>query len=184
MGNAALLQPMQVVVSTDKETGKITATLRMEFGPLKTAGFTGYLAELNYFPGWEGGESGYEMPSSQTPVAATIESYYDGVYDSYNDPDNGTDSNVKGKLYPHIMNLPLDSLGDNEVWVQVYVPVMESINAGGGRQYAKIQIDWDSRKQISGIETDKTKLKNLIEMASKLEQKDAEDDPCSNRCLQ
>lgn len=56
MGNAALLKPMQVVVSTDKETGKTTAVLRMEYAPLTTSGFEGYLAELNYFPGWEGGK--------------------------------------------------------------------------------------------------------------------------------
>lgn len=176
MGNAALLKPMQVVVSTDKETGKTTAVLRMEYAPLTTSGFEGYLAELNYFPGWEGGKTGYDMPDGETPVPATVESYYEDTYDSYNDPKTGTDSNVKGKLYPHIMNLTLDSLGDSEVWVQVYVPVMEALNTGSGRQYAKIQLDWDSRKQISGVETDKSKLKKLIDEASKLEQGEASDE--------
>ena len=176
MGNAALSKPMQVVVSTDKETGKTTAVLRMEYTPLTTSGFEGYLAELNYFPGWEGGKTGYDMPNGETPVPATVESYYEDTYDSYNDPKTGTDSNVKGKLYPHIMNLTLDSLGDSEVWVQVYVPVMEALNTGSGRQYAKIQLDWDSRKQISGVETDKSKLKKLIDEASKLEQGEASDE--------
>ena len=176
MGNAALLKPMQVVVSTDKETGKTTAVLRMEYAPLTTSGFEGYLAELNYFPGWEGGKTGYDMPDGETPVPATVESYYEDTYDSYNDPKTGTDSNVKGKLYPHIMNLTLDSLGDSEVWVQVYVPVMEALNTGSGRQYAKIQLDWNSRKQISGVETDKSKLKKLIDEASKLEQGEASDE--------
>ena len=74
------------------------------------------------------------------------------------------------------MNLTLDSLGDSEVWVQVYVPVMEALNTGSGRQYAKIQLDWDSRKQISGVETDKSKLKKLIDEASKLEQGEASDE--------
>ena len=179
MGNAALSKPMQVVVSTDKETGKTTAVLRMEYTPLTTSGFEGYLAELNYFPGWEGGKTGYDMPNGETPVPATVESYYEDTYDSYNDPKTGTDSNVKGKLYPHIMNLTLDSLGDSEVWVQVYVPVMEALNTGSGRQYAKIQLDWDSRKQISGVETDKSKLKKLIDEASKLEQGEASDESFS-----
>ena len=121
MGNAALKKPMQVVVKTDEETGETKATLRMEFGPLTTSlgatDFTGYLAELYYFPGWEGGESGYQMPSGETPVAANIESYYEDTYDVYNHPETGTDANVKGKLYPHIMNIPVE-LGDNEIWVQ------------------------------------------------------------------
>ena len=176
MGNAALLKPMQVIVSTDKETGKTSAVLRMEYAPLTTSGFQGYLAELNYFPGWEGGATGYEMPDGETPVPATVESYYEDTYDSYNDPTTGTDSNVKGKLYPHIMSIPLDYLGDGEIWVQVYVPVMEALNTGSGRQYAKIQLDWDSRKQISGVETDKTALKKLIDEASKMEQGDASDE--------
>lgn len=178
MGNAALKKPMQVVVKTDEETGETKATLRMEFGPLTTSlgatDFTGYLAELYYFPGWEGGESGYQMPSGETPVAANIESYYEDTYDVYNHPETGTDANVKGKLYPHIMNIPVE-LGDNEIWVQVYVPVMEAINQGSGRQYAKLQLDWDSREQISGIETDKEVLEKLIGQAKELTQGNASD---------
>ncbi len=49
----------------------------MEYAPLTTSGFEGYLAELNYFPGWEGGETGYDMPDGETPVPATVESYYE-----------------------------------------------------------------------------------------------------------
>lgn len=169
MGNAALKKPLQVEISTDKETGERTGILRMEFGPMKTAGFTGYLAELSYYPGWTGGDNGYTMPSDETPASLTVESYYD-VYDSYNDPDNGTDESVKGKQYPHIMSMPLDFIGDDEIWVQVYVPVMESINKGGGRQYAKLQLDWNTLTQISGVDSDKDALNALIESASKMEQ--------------
>ncbi len=175
MGNAALKKPLQVEISTDKETGERTGILRMEFGPMKTAGFTGYLAELSYYPGWAGGDNGYTMPSDKTPASLTVESYYD-VYDSYNDPDNGTDESVKGKQYPHIMSMPLDFIGDDEIWVQVYVPVMESINKGGGRQYAKLQLDWDSLTQIRGADTDKSELEALIESASKMEQGNASDE--------
>ena len=155
MGNAALRKPMQVIVKDGK------ATLRMEFGPLTTSGFTGYLAKLNYFPGWEGGESGYQMPTDETPISLDVEEYFEGVYDTYNDPDNGTDENVKGQLYPHYMTMPVD-LGDGEVWVQVYVPVMEAINTGSGLQYAKLQIDWSTLSQTGGTQTDKTKLDTAI----------------------
>lgn len=165
MGNAALVKPMEVIVSVDEETGTASSILRMEFQALTTAGFTGYLAKLNYFPGWTGGTSGYEMPSSQTPVAAVVESYYENTYDAYNDPETGEDANVKGKLYPHYMTMPV-VLGDEEIWVQVYVPVMEAITAGSGLQYAKLQLDWDTLEQKSGIaDTDETilALKELLE---------------------
>lgn len=72
------------------------------------------------------------------------------------------------------MNIPVE-LGDNEIWVQVYVPVMEAINQGSGRQYAKLQLDWDSREQISGIETDKEVLEKLIGQAKELTQGNASD---------
>ncbi|MDD3277991.1 MAG: NEAT domain-containing protein [Lachnospiraceae bacterium] len=170
MGNAALVKPMQIIVKTD-ENGNTVATLRMEYHAMTTSlgtgKFTGYLAALNYFPGWEGGESGYQMPVNETPVPAEVESYYEGVYDNYNDPTNGTDANVKGKLYPHFMVLPVD-LNDDEIWVQVYVPVMESLNTGSGTQYAKLQLDWNTLKQISGAETNKEDLNALIEKAQAL----------------
>lgn len=165
MGNAALKNPMQVLVDVDDTTGDASVTLRMEYVPLTTSGFTGYLAALSYFPNWTGGTSGYQMPTTETPVAATVESYYENIYDSYNDPDFGTDANVKGKLYPHYMTIPV-VLGDEEIWVQVYVPVMESITAGSGRQYAKLQLDWSTLEQTDGIgDTDETVLaqKTLLE---------------------
>lgn len=98
-------------------------------------------------------------------IQATVEEYYDG-YDSYNDPDNGTDANVKGKLYPHYITIPID-LNRSLLWTQVYVPVMEEIG-GGGRQYARLCLDWSSLKQISGTETDKSTLNSGISEAEAL----------------
>lgn len=139
MGNGAMVKPMEIWV----EEGE--AILRMEFVPLTSqlgsAGFTGYLAYFYYFPDWEGGSSGTEAPVDETPVAADVESYYEDVYDEYNDPDTGLDENVKGELYPHYMTMPVD-LYDAEIWTQVYVPVMETIVAGNGLQYARLQLDW------------------------------------------
>lgn len=43
-------------------------------------------------------------------------SYYEDVYDAYNNPDSGLDANVKGKLYPHYMSMPI-SLGEETVWI-------------------------------------------------------------------
>ena len=96
-------------------------------------------------------------------IAATVESYYD-KYDSYNDPKKGTDANVKGKKYPHFIDVPVE-LNQTLLWTQVYVPVMEGIAAGGGRQYARLILDWNSLTQISGPEKDKTALLSKISEA-------------------
>ena len=96
-------------------------------------------------------------------IAATVESYYD-KYDSYNDPKKGTDANVKGKKYPHFIDVPVE-LNQTLLWTQVYVPVMEGIAAGGGRQYARLILDWNSLTQISGPEKDKTALLSRISEA-------------------
>lgn len=146
MGNAAIVKPMQIVV----DEGKIY--LRMECKALTTslgtAQFTGYLAEFYYFPNWEGGSSKVELPKNEVPMPAAVKSYYEDVYDKYNHPKTGTDAKVKGKLYPHYMTIPVEK-NDDEIWVQVYVPVMEEISTGSGLQYARLQLDWDTLKQTS-----------------------------------
>ncbi|MGL6201042.1 MAG: NEAT domain-containing protein, partial [Lachnospiraceae bacterium] len=165
MGNAALVKPMELIVDDDQ------ILLRLKFQPLTaslgTSTFTGYLSAFNYFPGWEGGDSGYALPQSETPVAANVESYYEGIYDEYNDPDTGIDANIKGKLYPQYMTIPIE-LGDDLIWAQVYVPVMEAISTGSGLQYAKLVLDWGSLEQQTGVDTDKAALKELIAQAEEL----------------
>lgn len=99
-------------------------------------------------------------------IEAGVESYYDGTYDSYNDPKTGTDANVRGKLYPHYIQIPID-LNRSLLWTQVYVPVMEEIG-GGGRQYARLVLDWSDIKQISGTQTDKSALVSGISEAESL----------------
>ena len=165
MGNPAVVKPMTLIVDGDN------VTLKMEFVPLTTKlgskDLTGYLAKLNYFPEWTGGESGVDAPTGIEPVPANVDSYYEDVYDAYNDPDNGLDANVKGKLYPHYMSMPI-SLGEETVWIQVYVPVMESIQSGNGLQYARLNLDWSTLKQVTGTDSDKTKLNAAIKKANSL----------------
>lgn len=111
-------------------------------------------------------EEAAEYAGNVGGIAAGVESYYDGTYDSYNDPKTGTDANVKGKLYPHYIQIPID-MNRSLLWTQVYVPVMEAIG-GGGRQYARLVLDWSDLKQISGTETDKSALVSEISDAESL----------------
>ena len=99
-------------------------------------------------------------------IAADVESTYEN-YDGYNDPNTGTDATVKGKQYPHYITIPIE-LNRSLLWTQVYVPVMESIGAGGGRQFARLVLDWSSLNQISGTKTDKSALVSGISEAETL----------------
>ena len=146
MGNAGIIQPVQVIVKNGKCTVRVECkALSTKLG---TINFKGYLAWMSYFPNWKSGSGKVEAPENETPVSMNIESYFENTYDQYNDPKTGTDSKVKGKLYPHYMNFPVEYKKD-EMWVQVYVPVMEAISKGNGLQYARFQFDWSTLKKIS-----------------------------------
>lgn len=151
MGNAGIVQPMQLLVKDGKYT------IRMECKALSTklgsVNFKGYLAQMGYFPEWDK-ES---QPTNELAQPIKVESYYKDVYDQYNDPKKGTDATVKGKLYPHYLNLPVD-YEKKQVWIQVYVPIMEGISKGSGLQYARLQLDWTTVNKVSDElpDTDKT----------------------------
>lgn len=167
MGNSALVQPMKVIKDGDD------VKLQLEFVPLTTMGFTGYLYKLWYLPDWE---SETELPDADTPlVELDVTDYYDDVWDDYNNPDTGSDPNARGNVYPHNMTMPV-TWGDSEIWVQVYVPVMESISTGSGQQFAKLQIDWSTVKQTAGVVTDKSTMSDRLASA-KEQLKELESDP-------
>lgn len=171
MGDGALTKPMYLIV----KDGQIS--LQMKFGPLTIplgdTEYTGYLGELGYLT--------YEddaVPGSDEEVyAPEIEFYYEG-YDGYNDPEFGTDAymtSLEDSRYPEVVTIPV-TLNDEEIWVQVYVPVMEAITAGTGRQFARLQLDWSSVNQIRDENIDLTALKAQIENAANVEQGNASEE--------
>lgn len=142
MGNTAISKPMTLQVSGGN------CQLVLDLVPLTIRlgkkDFNGYLAEMLYYPDVDG-----RVPTeSDAASGAEILEQYDGVYDSYNDPENGLDENVKGMIYPKKIAIPVTE-GDGEIWTQVYVPVMEAVSAGSGEQYAKLQLDWSSLTPVS-----------------------------------
>ena len=74
------------------------------------------------------------------------------VYDLFNNPESDyVDPIVEGKWYPKVLSIPIDFENrEDEILVQVYVPVMESIMQGGGTKFAVLDIDWDSLRKESG----------------------------------
>ena len=142
MGNTAISKPMTLQVSGGN------CQLVLDLVPLTIRlgkkDFNGYLAEMLYYPDVDG-----RVPTeSDAASGAEILEQYDGVYDSYDDPENGLDENVKGMIYPKKIAIPVTE-GDGEIWTQVYVPVMEAVSAGSGEQYARLQLDWSSLTPVS-----------------------------------
>ena len=142
MGNTAISKPMTLQVSGGN------CQLVLDLVPLTIRlgkkDFNGYLAEMLYYPDVDG-----RVPTeSDAASGAEILEQYDGVYDSYNDPENALDENVKGMIYPKKIAIPVTE-GDGEIWTQVYVPVMEAVSAGSGEQYARLQLDWSSLTPVS-----------------------------------
>ncbi len=163
-------EPLYLVVKDGK------ASIRMHFvsltSDLNGTAFTGYLGELKYYPDYD--DTTKEPGKDEKLADATVEASYEG-YDEYNDPDFGSDSYMKGKAYPEIVSIPVE-LEDNEIWVQVYVPVMEGITAGSGTQNARLRLDWGSVKQVRDESVDISNLEKQIGYAKEVEQGKASDE--------
>lgn len=162
--------PLYLVVKDGK------ASIRMHFvsltSDLNGMAFTGYLGELKYYPDYD--DTTKEPGKDEKLADAKVEASYEG-YDEYNDPDFGSDSYMKGKAYPEIVSIPVE-LEDNEIWVQVYVPVMEGITAGSGTQNARLRLDWGSVKQVRDESVDISNLEKQIGYAKEVEQGSASDE--------
>lgn len=157
--------PLYLIVKDGK------AYIRMRFVSLTIDNLTGYLGELKYYPNYENTDA---LPGADEELAdVTVEYAYQG-YDQYNDPDFGTDSYMKGKAYPEQVSFPVE-IGDTEIWLQVYVPVMEAISSGSGTQQARLLLDWseNSLKQIRDESIVITELEKQIEYAKSMEQGNA-----------
>lgn len=138
MANEALCKPVKLVVQGG------AARLQMEFNSLTISSLKGYMGTLEYLPNYEE----EAVPTgSETVLPVTVLDRY-ALYDSFNDPQTGTDETMKGISYPRIVTMPVN-IGDAEIWMRVYVPIMEALTAGSGQQYARLQLDWDSIKAES-----------------------------------
>lgn len=140
MGNASMKPEAHIVVNEDG-----TAELQIDMVSMTYLNRDGYL-------GWMKrvtkilSQNEYQYPTEyETEDVAAIEEYTD-IYDIFNDPDSDYyDEKVGGKWYPKKLSVPIDFANrEDDILIQVYVPVMESIMAGGGTKFAVLDIDWDS----------------------------------------
>jgi len=121
MGNPALTQYGIVSIKSGK------ATMRIKFVALDFMNYRGFLGEF-YVKGQKVNEL----------------SYYDDI-DVYNNPSTGTDKRMKGKKYPKELEFEVE-IGEKDIPVAVYVPVMEEVSGGngGGQQEARLRVAWPS----------------------------------------
>lgn len=163
--------PLYIVVKEGQ------AYVRLRFVELSSElggqAFSGYLGELKYYPDFDDSDT---VPGTDEELADVIVEYSYQGYDQYNDPDFGTDSYMKGKSYPEQVLIPIEA-GDTEVWLKLYVPVMEAISSGSGTQQARLRLDWSEESfiQIRDESVDVSKLEQQISYAKALEKGSASD---------
>lgn len=140
MGNASMNPQATIVVNTDG-----TAQIEIDMQSLTYLGREGYLGWLKKVTKIVS-QNAFQYPTEvETEDAVILEEFID-FYDDFNDSNSDyLDVEVEGKWYPKKLAIPIDfDNRDNDILVQVYVPVMESIMPGGGTKFATLDIDWDS----------------------------------------
>ncbi len=171
MGNASMVQTGIVRV-----TNKGEVTLEMNFQSMKFAGMTGYLYKLKKVDMDTVEYNKYNYPVKYEASDATILEEYTDVYDLFNDKNSEYyDKNTEGNWYPKKLSIPIE-LNDNLFYVEVYVPVMESIGEGQGTKVARVSIDWANIKQETGVERDNSVIEALLNQVSAMQQGDVADE--------
>ena len=139
MGNAALNPQGVLVVAEDG-----SMTLELTFQAISISGLEGYLYRLRKVDMSTVVYNDYNYPVQYEAEDASVLEYYTGVQDGYNDPSSPSyDANTEGQEYPKVVSIPVEQ-GETMNYVEIYVPVMESIGAGQGTQVARLSIDWES----------------------------------------
>lgn len=130
--------------------------LRVSFVPLNYMDFRGFLGELQV-----------------NGINASVLSSYPDI-DAYNDPNTGTDAKMKGRLYPKVLEFPID-LSKDVFPCQVYVPVMAEL--GFGNQSARLKVHYPSELfSAEQTEPEKGALSEPKEKDAKAEDKKDEAD--------
>ena len=146
MGNASMNPEAHIIVKHDG-----TAEIQIDMVSLTYLGKQGYLGWLKKVTKVLK-ENDFQYPTEIESTDADVLEEYVDVYDDFNkEKSKYADSNVVGKWYPKKLGIPINfNDKEDDILVQVYVPVMESIMPGGGTKFAVLDIDWDSLKQIAG----------------------------------
>lgn len=126
-----------------------SASLQVELKPIAAFGMKGYLGVVGYLPGWEGGSSAAAAAAAKP---AQVVSTFSGVKDAYN-KSGSADSVVRGVEYPKAVAFPWDG-SSNQLFLRVYIPIMNDIAAGNGWQLVRLTIDFAAMKRVGDVQDD------------------------------
>ena len=122
--------------------------VNMNFNSLTITSLKGYLKDLNYYA------SGYEVSKTGEPsgtlVPVTVNSLQKFSNGKTLKDDFGTD-------YPNDISFPLceEALeGNNEIPLQVFVPIMDAITPGSGKQNVYLRLDYSTLKEATDADAD------------------------------
>ena len=122
--------------------------VNMNFNSLTITSLKGYLKDLNYYA------SGYEVSQTGEPsgtlVPVTVNSLQKFSNGKTLKDDFGTD-------YPNDISFPLceEALeGNNEIPLQVFVPIMDAITPGSGKQNVYLRLDYSTLKETTDNDAD------------------------------
>lgn len=122
--------------------------VNMNFNSLTITSLKGYLKNLNYYA------SGYEVSKTGEPsgtlVPVTVNSLQKFSNGKTLKDDLGTD-------YPNDITFPLceEALeGNNEIPLQVFVPIMDAITPGSGKQNVYLRLDYSTLKETTDADAD------------------------------
>ena len=122
--------------------------VNMNFNSLTITSLKGYLKDLSYYA------SGYEVSKTGEPsgtlVPVTVNSLQKFSNGKTLKDDFGTD-------YPNDISFPLceEALeGNNEIPLQVFVPIMDAITPGSGKQNVYLRLDYSTLKETTDADAD------------------------------
>lgn len=122
--------------------------VNMNFNSLTITSLKGYLKDLNYYA------SGYEVSKTGEPsgtlVPVTVNSLQKFSNGKTLKDDFGTD-------YPNDISFPLceEALeGNDEIPLQVFVPIMDAITPGSGKQNVYLRLDYSTLKETTDADAD------------------------------
>ena len=122
--------------------------VNMNFNSLTVTSLKGYLKDMSYYA------SGYEVSKTGEPsgtlVPVTVNSLQKFSNGKTLKDDFGTD-------YPNDITFPLceEALeGNNEIPLQVFVPIMDAITPGSGKQNVYLRLDYSTLKKTTDADAD------------------------------
>lgn len=142
MSNSAINHNIKLVVKNG------VPYVNMNFNSLTVTSLKGYLKNLNYYA------SGYEVSKTGEPSGTLVPVTVNSLQQFSN---GKTLKDDFGTEYPNDITFPLceEALeGNNEIPLQVFVPIMDAITPGSGKQNVYLRLDYSTLKETTDADAD------------------------------